>query len=212
MCLLFESIKIENQQVCNLEWHLQRMKYSLEHVFGCAIPFIPPGDKNNNGTSPFLIGDILAEMGFPHGILKCKMTYTLGIIDIQITPYVISNTQTYRLVECNGLNYDHKYADRLDIEELYGRRNGADDIIIVKNGCITDSSTANLVFFDGERYVTPDTPLLAGTHRARLLHQGIIVAERITPADIQRYQSFCPINAMSNDGFDSMKPVSQIVL
>jgi 4-amino-4-deoxychorismate lyase len=212
MCLLFESIKIENRLVCNIEWHLQRIKDSLEHVFGCSIPFVPPGEKNNNGTSPFFIAEILSDMELPDGIHKCRMTYTLGIIDIQITPYVFPHSQTYRLVECNGLNYDHKYADRLDIEELFGKRQDADDIIIVKNGCITDSSTANLVFYDGERYVTPDTPLLEGTHRARLLHHGNIVSERITPADLVKFQSFCTINAMSKEGFDAMKPISQIVL
>ena len=169
------------------------------------------GEKNNNGTSPFTIGEIVSKMDLSEGVLKCKMTYTLGIIDIQIIPYEHSDKQTFRLVECNELNYEHKYFDRLDIEELFGKRKEADDIIIVKNGCITDSSTANLVFYDGKRYVTPDTPLLAGTHRARLLHHGIIITERITPADITKYQSFCTINAMSQEGFDSMKPVSQIV-
>jgi 4-amino-4-deoxychorismate lyase len=46
---------------------------------------------------------------------------------------------------------------------------GCDDIIIVRNGFVTDASYANLIFRKGDEWFTPATFLLAGTMRAFLL-------------------------------------------
>jgi 4-amino-4-deoxychorismate lyase len=212
MCLLFETIKIENGRPCHLPWHLMRIRRSMEALFGCSVPFIPPGDKNNNGISPLLIGEELDMFHLPKELYKCRMIYTLGIIDIQIAPYKKKNPQTFRLIECDEADYKFKFLDRADIEELYNKRDGADDIIIVKNGYITDTSVANLVFFDGKQYLTPDTPLLEGTCRARLIDEKKIIPARITPQDLKKFRSFQPINAMCEDGFDDMIEMKHVIV
>ncbi len=210
MCLLFETIKIEHGRPWHLPWHLMRIRKSLEALFGCSVPFIPPCEKNNYGISPLLIKEELDMFQLPMDIHKCKLIYTLGIIDIQIVPYERKSTQTFRLIECNDVDYRFKFLDRADIEELFNKRDGADDIIIVKNGCITDTSIANLVFFDGKQYLTPDTPLLEGICRARLIYEKKIIPAPVKPDDLKNFLSFKPINAMSNDGFDDMINIENI--
>jgi len=69
---------------------------------------------------------------------------------------------------------------------------------VVKNGYVSDSFFANVVFWDGAFWVTPDTPLLAGTMRASLLARGLIRESKITPEDIDKFRKLKLINAMND--------------
>jgi 4-amino-4-deoxychorismate lyase len=211
MCLLFETIQIKNGRAMHLEWHLKRIARSLEYLYGCTTPFVPPGSADRNGISPLLIEQELEMFSLPKEIHKCRLIYTMGIVDIQFIPYTPQKAETFQLLYCDDIDYSHKFLDRADLEELFGKRGQADDIIIVKNSCMTDSSIANLVFFDGKKHVTPDTPLLPGTCRARLLAEGKIFERRITPSDLKHYVSFCTINAMSDDDFEEMIDIANIL-
>jgi 4-amino-4-deoxychorismate lyase len=68
--------------------------------------------------------------------------------------------------------------------------------LIVKNGFITDTSSANILFYDGRDWVTPSTPLLMGTCREKLLRGGKIREENIKRDDIYKFKHFRLINAM----------------
>lgn len=72
----------------------------------------------------------------------------------------------------------------------------ADDVLIVKNGCITDTTFSNVALFDGTQWCTPDTYLLNGTCRQRLIQDGLLVEKRIGPKDLSDYKYIRPINAM----------------
>jgi len=99
------------------------------------------------------------------------------------------------IVESNTITYDHKFTDRSEIEAL---RRGitTDDIVIVKNGHITDTSFSNIVFHDGIRWLTPSTPLLYGTARERLLSDHSIIEEEIRFTDLRHFKKAALINAM----------------
>lgn len=91
------------------------------------------------------------------------------------------------------------------------QKQSCDDILIVKNGFVTDSSISNIIFFDGYKWVTPDTPLLKGTMRQFLLEAAEIKEETITVQNLTTFTSFRLINAML--GFDGPEiDVSKIVL
>ena len=79
-----------------------------------------------------------------------------------------------RRLACDTIEYRYKQADRSLLDQLYALRGEADDVLIVREGLITDTSIANVALWDGRRWDTPARPLLAGTHRQRLLDQGII--------------------------------------
>ena len=99
-------------------------------------------------------------------------------------------------MEATGLMYGHKYADRQAINTLFARRGAADDILLVRDGLLTDTSYANVALFDGKCWYTPAHPLLEGTQRARLLAEGILHPIDIRPADLPRFESIKLINAM----------------
>ena len=100
------------------------------------------------------------------------------------------------MVECDDVDYHLKYADRSIFDALLQKRGSADEILIVKNGLITDTSYTNVVLFDGNQYVTPKSPLLKGTQRAYLLKTGKIIEKEIAVEQLSIYQSVFLINAM----------------
>jgi 4-amino-4-deoxychorismate lyase len=96
------------------------------------------------------------------------------------------------------MDYRFKYTNRERLNLLFEQRGNCDDILIVKNGFITDSFIANVVFFDGRKWWTPDTPLLPGTQRARLIHEKKISVCPVTPDDLPKYEKAGLINAMQD--------------
>ncbi|WP_020607142.1 aminotransferase class IV [Spirosoma spitsbergense] len=132
----------------------------------------------------------------PPEIYKCRVTYGPDIETIEFEPYHIRPVQSLALVNANGLMYSHKYADRQAINNLFARRGSADDILLVRDGLLTDTSYANVALLAGNRWYTPAHPLLEGTQRARLLADGILHPADIRPADLPRFESIKLMNAM----------------
>ncbi|MEG1763011.1 MAG: aminotransferase class IV, partial [Bacteroidales bacterium] len=94
------------------------------------------------------------------------------------------------------LQYDHKYADRSEINNLKEQRKNCDDILICQHGAVCDSSFSNVVFENKEGFFTPRTALLYGTKRQILLDTKRIQEIRINLDDLPKYERIYLINAM----------------
>ena len=97
-------------------------------------------------------------------------------------------------------DYTYKSCDRSALNALFGQRAGADDVLIVRRGLITDTSIANIALWNGSRWETPEAPLLEGTMRAYLLDEGLITPCAIRPQDLPRYTRVRLFNAMISFG------------
>ena len=184
MCQLLETIKCADGRLENLEFHQARFSLSRKLKF--------------NIEDEVLLEQQIQVPGFAQtALFRCRVIYGEQIKKIEFIPHVYRVVNSLQLVVENTIDYKFKYADRKNLEQLFEKRGTCDDIIIIKNGLITDSFAANLVFFDGKKWWTPDTPLLPGTQRARLLEAGRIAATRITQNDLCRYQKAGLINAMN---------------
>jgi 4-amino-4-deoxychorismate lyase len=93
-------------------------------------------------------------------------------------PYRPAVVRTLKVVHADDIDYSLKYLDRTCLTGLIDR-GVADDVLIVKNGFVTDTSYSNIVFTDGLRWIMPDTPLLRGTMREKLLIEGTIREKKI---------------------------------
>jgi len=147
-------------------------------------------------TAPIdLAGSIVIPDNLPPGIHRCRVFYGEHVDEITFTPYIRREVGSLTLVGADDISYGHKFTDRSAIERL---RQGiaGDDILIVRRGLITDTSYSNIVFFDGARWVTPASPLLPGTARARLLDEWRITAEEIRVGDLGRFTRAVLVNAM----------------
>lgn len=182
---LLETIKCADGKLFNIEFHQARFEKAQKEYFG-----ISPKIKLNTEIS-------IPETA-KNGLFRCRVTYSERIDSIEFFPYKTRKINSLKLVESNEIDYKYKYADRGKLNQLFEKRGICDDIIILKNGYITDSFVANPVFFDGEKWFTPDTPLLPGTQRAKLLQERKIFEIRITPQDLTKYQKVGLINALNN--------------
>jgi len=193
MCQLVESIKLKDGAIQNLEYHQMRMNRSMDELF-------PKGKKINLATV------ISIPDNFASGIFKVRVLYGNSVQKIEIEPYTFRTIQSLKVVHHESIDYHLKYTDRQILQKLFAQRENSDDIIIVKNGLATDSFAANLLFFDGETWVTPNSPLLKGTKRQFLIDQGIIFEKKIRVEDIRSYQKIGLVNAMI--GFEEMPVIA----
>ena len=197
MCQLFETIRIIGGEPRNLFMHDERMNRSRRKLFG----------KNDllKLSDYVTVPDDAKER-----MTRCRVIYSTSVNSIEFSPYIPANIKTLKIVDAGTLVYDHKYLDRSRITALIDK-NTADDILIMKNGCVTDASIANIVFTDGRCWITPDTPLLCGTMREMLLLTGVIKEARITINDLSLFTHFRLINAML--GFEApLRPISNIIM
>ena len=112
-------------------------------------------------------------------------------------------------MQANTIDYTYKSAGREPLNCLFALRGACDDILIVKQGLLTDTSIANIALWDGCEWHTPAQPLLAGTQRRHLLDSGQIKETDIPVASLGNYRHIRLFNALIPFGEVEL-PVGQI--
>lgn len=185
--LLIESLRFENGKFDNLEFHQQRMQNARSALFGISDHF----DLVQYLTKT------AREKNLPNtGLFKCRIIFAKQVEKTEFATYKLPQIMSLKLVHDDNIDYRYKYLNRGELEKLYNQKGSCDDIIIVKNGLITDSYFANLVFFNGKDWLTPAKPLLKGTRRAQLLDQEKIKTADIRVNDLKHFSKVRLINAM----------------
>ena len=170
----------------NLPYHNARLNATRRHFFG-DVPEID-------------LASFIHATG-KAGRTRCRVTYSGQVAGVEYFPYHIRPIRRLRMVEADGVDYHYKYADRTVLDKLLELRGEADDVLIVQNGLLTDTTFTNIALWDGAKWFTPARPLLEGTKRKLLLDQGLLIPEDI-PAHgvVGCYQSICLFNAMIDFG------------
>ena len=179
---LVESIKAENGQYFLLDYHQNRLERTFHAVF--------------QRPCPWRIKDLLPAAPIK-GLFKLRLLYNEADYSIEVLPYVPKPSKTLKLIEIGDYTYPHKWTDRSIINTAFAQRGTCDDILMIKNGLLTDTSYANIVLFDGSKWVTPEKPLFEGVQRSYLLDHKKIKTATITTTALSNYQSFQLINAMN---------------
>lgn len=130
------------------------------------------------------------------GLLKCRITFKENIENVEWEPYQLRSVKTLKIVSDDRVSYRYKYKDRTRLQQLFDQRGLYDDVLIIREGFLTDTSYCNLALFDGTAWYTPDTNLLPGTQRAFLLDQKVIKEKRIGLNDLAGYRKIRLFNAM----------------
>ncbi len=189
---LLETIRIEEGKAQNLPYHQARFDRSRKALF--------------NTTSPLTL---LKHIDPPqNGLYRCRILYTDTIESVEYLLYTPKTINTLKVVTDNTLEYCYKYADRTLLNTLLSAHPNADEIIIEQNGLLTDTTIANIAFYNGSTWLTPATPLLEGTMRAHLLDKGMLQTADIRKSDLHRYTHVALMNAML--GFKILKEVTII--
>ena len=130
---------------------------------------------------------------------RCRFIYDRnGVQRIEIVRSAQRIINSLQLVIADDFDYSHKFADRSRFD-LLSKNIEADDILIVKNGFLTDTTYANIVFKDKTgHWFTPSTPLLTGTKRASLISENKIEAVDLRPNDVTKFVEARLINATTD--------------
>ena len=187
---LLETIKIKDGKIYNIEYHNKRLNRSRLELFDIDKKI----DLRDYITPPI-----------EDGTFRCRVIYREDIHSIEYIPYKKREFKSFRVVE-SEIDYRYKYANRDELNILKKRYSNYSDIIIEKDGFLTDTSIANIAFFDGSRWLTPKNPLLRGTIREKLIDNNKIIKKDIKSENLKHFSHFALMNAMI--GFQITKNIT----
>lgn len=197
--LCFETICVQHRQFSKLlPYHEARLNRTRRELYGVDEPL--------NLRSELKIPDFVEEEKY-----KCRVTYGPEIVSFEWERYLPRPIKSLRLVEDDTIQYPYKYKNRDHLNQLHAQRGDCDDVLIVRNGLITDTSYANVALFDGTSWYTPEVPLLPGTQRARLLDAGVLMPREIKAEDLPQYSAVKLFNAMVGWGEGAVLGVGTVI-
>lgn len=174
-----ETIRAVDGEIFNISYHQKRYEGVLKSFGFCDFKKL----------SEFLQAP-------SSGIYRCRLTYDERNIDVTYHEYKKREVKSLKLLYDDTIEYSKKSSSRQKIDRLFAMREKCDDILIVKNSLITDTSIANVAFYNEGRWFTPSQPLLMGTTRQRLLDGGKIIEADIRVQDLKDYSKVALLNAM----------------
>jgi len=186
--LLLETIKIENGEIANISYHQARCTQSRQKLFNRRdilelSPIIQPPKK---------------------GLYRCRILYAQELHSIEYIPYSQKEIHSLKIVP-SKIEYPLKYANRDALNALLISHEDVDEVIIEKDGYLTDTTIANIAFYAEGQWFTPTTPLLKGTMREKLLDENFLQTKDIQKDDLHLYTQVALMNAMI--GFEIIKDV-----
>jgi len=194
---LLESIFLKDGRFRHLDLHQKRIDYSRKQALNL---------ENNLNLESFLSQHEIPQQG----VFKCRILYGANFAKAEFITYNYKPINSLKIVEANALNYSLKFSNRAAINEIYIKREACDEVLLVKQGFITDSSYCNIAFSAGGQWFTPDKPLLKGVQREYLLNKGIIREQEIRISDLVKFSSFRLFNAMIDWQMAAEIPVEAI--
>lgn len=187
---LFETLCIDNGHIRNVEWHCRRFETSYSSLYRHCPTYS-------------LLDNTHIPSEYCKGRFRLRISYNESSTKTEIESYITKDITRLKVwVVAPSFDYSLKYTDRSVLNYLFSQRGDCDDVLIIKDGMVTDTSVCNIVFFDGQKWITPSTPLLCGTARARLLADGTIEERPVAESDIHKFEAFRLINALRH--FDTV--------
>ena len=176
-----ETIKIVNGNISFLEFHNQRLNNTRKALFH---------NQDDIDLHDFIQAPSKTE------IYKCRVIYSQRIETLEYFFYQEKNFNSFKIIADDNIVYPFKYLDREHLNRLVILKELADDILIIKQGFITDTSIANVAFWHQDKWFTPSTPLLKGTTRERLLREKQIKEADIRLKDVKDFSKMAIMNAL----------------
>lgn len=174
-----ETIKSVDGKIFNLSYHQKRYESVLKDIGSNSF------DNLKDYLSPPL-----------DGTYRCRLTYNSNNISVSYHKYKKREVSSLKLIFDDNIEYSKKYTNRNEIDKLFALKGDSDEILIVKDSLVTDTSIANIALYDSGIWYTPKKPLLHGTTRARLLDDGKIVESDINVDELKKFSKTALLNAM----------------
>lgn len=182
-----ETLKAVDGKIGHLVWHQARFDKTRRELYG--------------DTSKILLSAILEPPN--QGEYRVRIEYTDTILKVEYFPLHVRTFEHFALVETD-IHYAYKYANREHLIAL--KPSIVDDVIFTCKGELRDTSIANIALYSDGCWLTPQTPLLEGTTRERLLRSGFLKGAILTTKHLQKASKFAIMNALI--GFKILEKLS----
>lgn len=178
-----ETIRFVNARPENLALHNERMNRTRQKLFS---------------SQNFLdLSELIPVPGtLPHHVHKCRVVYRDRVESVEWEAYEKRTIRSLRVIRDETIDYSFKFRQRHDLDRIYSQKKDCDDVLIVRNGYLTDAYVCNIALWDGAAWLTPADPLLRGTQRALLLQQGTIMESPVLLKDLHKFTRIRLFNAM----------------
>lgn len=187
MCRFIESIKLQDGKFYRIALHQAR----VDKVFADFYPAV----------KPINLVELLMKSDFPEtGIHKCRIVFDSEVQSLEYLPYVRREIKSLKLVETDMETLPYKIEDRTKLDIAFAKREACDDVLMIRNDLLTDTSYSNIALFDGENWITPKSPLLFGVNRAQLVAENKLIQKDIKVSELFNYQRISLFNAMIEFG------------
>ena len=176
----FETIKVVDGEHLNVSYHQQRYEKTLNSL----------GKTNYEELESFFDSQ-------SKGLYRCKIIYNQDkILSVKYFEYKKLKINSLKIIYDDKINYSLKSTNRNDLDAMYEKREICDDILVVKNGYITDTTIANIALHKDGIWYSPKKVLLAGTTRQRYLDSSKIILKDISVDELDSFSSVALLNAM----------------
>ena len=173
--IYFETVKCEDYEIFNLEYHNKRVANTIGLNINLQEYIYPLSEE----------------------LLRCKVTYNdFEVLNVEYFPYKKRDITTFKLIFDDEISYSKKYLNRENLDSLFSRKEDCDEIIIIKNGVVTDTSIANIAIFYENKWITSKNCLLNGTTKQRLLDSKFLVEKDISVKMLKKASQIALMNAM----------------
>lgn len=183
MSRFIESIKVQDGRIFLLDYHQRRVNATFSEYLK---------------EKKLSLSEVIRQVEISKkGLFKLRIEYDLdGSFEVDAQSYRPVCIDSFSLIELPCVDYHLKFSDRTIFQNL--KKNPTSEVIITQHGLVTDTTFSNLIFFDGHRWVTPDTFLLNGVQRQYLVDTKKVEETSIHMSDLPRFHSFKLINAMND--------------
>jgi len=178
-----ESVGVYDGRAPLLPYHQAR----VDRTFAAFYP----------GQQPIDLRRLLEKTSFPPGKRKWRVSYNHEAVKAEIAPFPKRDISCLQIMEVEDLDYAYKFTERDKLDALYQRKaQSADEILILRNGFLTDAYYYNVVVKIGSKFLTPRQPLLKGVMRAFYLENQKIQEADLTKEDLFSAEGVYLINAL----------------
>lgn len=174
-----ETIKSVDGKLFHMPYHQKRYTAVLESL----------GIENIQNLEDYIEPPL-------EGLYRCRLLYTPSDIRVTYHEYIKRDISSLKLIFNNDIEYSKKSSNRDEIEALFSQRGDADDILIIKNLLVCDTSIANIALYRSGMWITPKSPLLKGTTRARFIEEGKLIEADIKVSELRTFSQIALLNAM----------------
>lgn len=187
MYRFIETILFENDGMPLIHWHEERFARTQRVHFDKII-------------YPSL-EEIIRQSDIPkeeQTRYKCRVVYDSANVRVEFSVYRRKAIDKLIAKTDNEIDYRYKYENREQLNFLSKNLQSGEEVLIVKNNLLTDTSFTNIALFDGAQWFTPAKPLLQGVQRNYLLSQKIIREADINIRQLKNYTAIKLFNALNN--------------